>query len=406
MSPARAEAASAGFPTASPASRLKVLHILAALPVGGAETLLLAALTAADQRSFSYLVCSLSDKGPVGKEMEQAGIEVVSLGRMRHKRFDVGIILRLCRLMRHREVDIVHTHIYHASRYGRIAAVLARVPCVVASFHNVYNTPRFKQHCFNWVLGKVTDRVIAVSEAVKDHLVRYDHLPPTSITVLPNAIDVRAFGSRNGAEARQRLGVSSNAYLVGTVGRLELQKGHVVLLQAMRQLITKYPEARALIVGGGSQEGTLRRLADDLGLSDRVMFAGVRRDTPDVLSALDVFVLPSLWEGIPLALLEAMATALPVVATRVGGVPEIISDRSTGILIDPGDPDQLVAAIMHCRDDRQSATRMAQAGRQWVEQHASIQAYTRRLEALYLELLQSKVGRRGNRIARQPDPKR
>ena len=116
MSPARAEAASAGFPTASPASRLKVLHILAALPVGGAETLLLAALTAADQRSFSYLVCSLSDKGPVGKEMEQAGIEVVSLGRMRHKRFDVGIILRLCRLMRHREVDIVHTHIYHASR--------------------------------------------------------------------------------------------------------------------------------------------------------------------------------------------------------------------------------------------------------------------------------------------------
>lgn len=386
--------------------RPKVLHILAALPVGGAETLLLAALKAADQRSVSSLVCSLSDKGPVGEEMEQAGIEVVPLGRMRHKRFDVGIILRLCRLMRHREVDIVHTHLYHASRYGRIAAILARVPYVVATFHNVYNTTRFKQHCFNWALSKVTDRVIAVSEAVKDHLVRYDHLHPASIMVLPNAIDLRVFGGHNKAEARRSLGVPSDAYLIGTVGRLELQKGHIVLLQAMRELITECPEARALIVGGGSQEGRLRRLADDLGLSDRVIFAGVRRDIPDVLSALDLFVLPSLWEGIPLALLEAMASGLPVVATRVGGVPEIISDRSIGILIDPGHPNQLVAAIMHCRDDRQSAARMAQAGRQWVEQRASIQTYARRLEALYMELLQSKVGHPGRRSARQPDPTR
>ncbi len=386
--------------------RPKVLHILAALPVGGAETLLLASLKAADQHCVSYLVCSLSDKGPVGEEMERAGIDVIPLGRMRHKRFDVGIILRLCRLMRHREVDIVHTHLYHAGRYGRIAAALARVPCVVATFHNVYNTRRFKQHCFNWALGKGTDRVIAVSEAVKEHLVRYDHLDPASITVLPNGIDLRVFGGQNGAITRRSLGVPSDAYLVGTVGRLEVQKGQIVLLQTMRELMTECPEARGLIVGGGSQEGTLRRVADDLGLRDRVIFTSVRRDIPDLLAALDLFVLPSLWEGLPLALLEAMASGLPVVATRVGGVPEIISDGSNGILIDPMRPDQLAAAIMRCRDDRQSAARMAEAGRRWVEQRGSIQAYNRRLEALYLELLQSKGGHPGRRSARQPDPTR
>jgi glycosyltransferase involved in cell wall biosynthesis len=390
----------------SPVLRPKVLHIMAALPVGGAETLLLASLKAGDQDCVSYLVCSLSDKGPVGEEMERAGIEVIPLGRMGHKRFDVGIILSLCRLMRHREVDIVHTHLYHAGRYGRIAAALARVPCVVATFHNIYKTSRFKQHCFNWALGKVTDRVIAVSEAVKDHLVRYDHLDPASITVVPNGIDLRVFSGHNGAKARRSLGVPSDAYLIGTVGRLEVQKGQIVLLQAMRELMTECPEARGLIVGGGSQEGILRRVADDLGLRDRVIFTGLRRDIPELLAALDLFVLPSLWEGFPLALLEAMASGLPVVATSVGGVPEIISDRSIGILIDPRRPDQLVAAIMRCRDDRQSAVRMAEAGRRWVEQCGSIQAYKRRLEALYLQLLQSKVGHAGRRFARQPDPMR
>lgn len=367
---------------------------MAALPVGGAETLLLAALKAADRRCVSPLVCSLSEKGPIGEEMERAGIEVVSLARMQHKRFDVGIILRLCRLMRQREADIVHTHLYHAGRYGRIAATLAGVPCVVASFHNVYRIRRVKQHVFNRILSKVTHRVIAVSEAVKDHLVRYDHIAPDHITVLPNAIDLRLFGAHDRIEVRRRLDIPPDAYLVGTVGRLEPQKGHVVLLQAMQELAAACPEARLLLVGGGSQEWPLRQVAKDLGLADRITFAGERRDVPALLVAMDLFVLPSLWEGLPLVLLEAMASGLPAVATRVGGVPEVVSDGSTGILIDPERPDQLAAAIMRCRNDRNGAARMAEAARRWVEAHASIQAYARRLEALYLEIFQSRLGPR------------
>jgi glycosyltransferase involved in cell wall biosynthesis len=367
---------------------------MAALPVGGAETLLLAALKATEPRCVYPLVCSLSEKGPIGEEMERAGIEVIPLGRMQHKRFDVGIILRLCRLMRQREVDIVHTHLYHASRYGRIAATLAGVPCVVASFHNVYPIRRFKQHVFNWILGKITDRVIAVSEAVKDHLVGYDHIAPDLITVLPNAIDLRHFGGHDRTEARRRLGIPPDAYVVGTVGRLEPQKGHVVLLQAMRELADACPEARVLLIGGGSQEQALRGAADDLGLADRITFTGERRDVPALMAALDLFVLPSLWEGLPLVLLEAMASGAPVVATRVGGVPEVVSDGATGILIDPNRPDQLAAAIIRCRNDRDGAARMAEASRRWVEARASIQPYARRLEALYLEVFQSKLGPR------------
>ena len=330
----------------------------------------------------------------MGEEMERAGIEVVALASMAHKRFDVGIIFRLARLMRQREVDIVHTHLYHAGRYGRIAATLAGVPCVVASFHNVYHIRRFKQHVFNWILGKVTDRMIAVSEAVKDHLARYDHIPSDRITVLPNAIDLRLFGGHDRTEARRRLGIPPDAYVVGTVGRLELQKGHAVLLQAMRKVAITCPVAWLLLVGGGSQEWPLRRAADELGLTDRITFAGERSDVPALLGALDLFVLPSLWEGLPLVLLEAMASGVPVVATRVGGVPEVVSDGATGILVDPMRPDQLAAAIIRCRNDPNGLARMTEAGRRWVEAHASIQAYARRLEALYRELFQSKLGSR------------
>ena len=186
--------------------------------------------------------------------------------------------------------------------------------------------------------------------------------------------------------ARARLGVSG--LVVGAVGRLEEQKGHTYLLAALPQVRREVPDLTVLLVGDGRLREELRRQAADLGLLDTVRFLGTRRDLPEIYRALDLFVQPSLWEGLPLALLKAMGAGLPVLATRVSGSQDVIIDGVNGRLAAPADPEALAGALLDLARRPEARRRLGDAARRTVAENYSLQAMLQRLEALYLELWQ------------------
>ncbi len=173
--------------------RVKVLYVFAALPVGGAEEVLITEVEGLDQTRFDPLVCVLSEKGPVGEQIENRGFPVVALHRMKSHRFDRRIIQDLYRLIKTEKVDVVHTHLYDGNKYGRLAAALARVPALISHYHNVYSRRRIKYHLINRVLSSLNDRILAVSQAVKESVVRHDRISPEKIEVLYNGIDPSRF---------------------------------------------------------------------------------------------------------------------------------------------------------------------------------------------------------------------
>ena len=162
-------------------NKIKILYVFAALPVGGAEELLVTEVDGLDKRRFDPFVCVISEKGPIGELIEKMGIRVIPLHRMKKNQFDYRIIRDLYRLIKEEKVEVVHTQLYDGNKYGRIAARLAHVPCIVSTYQNVYASRRIKYHLINWALSFVTDRIIAVSQAVKENVIHYDRIPPQKI---------------------------------------------------------------------------------------------------------------------------------------------------------------------------------------------------------------------------------
>lgn len=371
--------------------RIKVLYVFAALPVGGAEEVLFTEVTGLDKTRFDPLVCVLSEKGPVGERIESLGFPVVALQRMKHHRFDHRIIRDLYRLIKTEKVDLVHTHLYDGNKYGRLAAGLARVPGLISHCHNVYARRRFKYHLVNRGLSFLNDRILAVSQAVKESVVRYDRISPGKIEVLYNGIDPSKFkGNFADSGVRQKFGVQPEDFLVGVVARLEEQKGHIYLFRALRQLLPDFPRIKVLVVGDGTLRPVLEARVREMGLSEQVLFAGTRKDIPQVLAALDLFVLPSLWEGFSLAILEALAAGTPVVATAVGGAPEIIRSGHDGLLIPPGEESSLVNAVREALLYPLKYREMGRKGKETVCRKFTVAQHLTRLQDLYLEVLAQK----------------
>jgi len=371
--------------------RVKVLYVFAALPVGGAEEVLITEVEGLDKTRFDPLVCVLSEKGPVGEGIERRGFPVAALHRMKHHRFDSRIVRDLYRLIKTEKVDVVHTHLYDGNKYGRLAAGLARVPVLISHYHNVYAGRRIKYHLINRVLSTLNDRILAVSQAVKESVVRYDRISPGKIEVLYNGIDPSKFkGNFKESRVRQKFGVKPEDFLVGIVARLEEQKGHIYLFKALRQLRPDFSQIKVLVVGDGTLRSALESRAMEMGLSEQVLFAGTRKDIPEILAALDLFILPSLWEGFSLALLEAMAMGTPVIATAVGGASEVIRSGHDGLLIPPGEESSLVTAVREAILDPRKFEEMGRKGKETVGRQFTVARHLTRLQDLYLEVLAQK----------------
>lgn len=363
----------------------RILHLITELDVGGAQKALGRLLAHLNRERFApQVACLYNGDKAVAQEIRALGIAVTDLGMTKKWRWDA--FWRLYRLLRRERPKILHTWMFHANVPGRVMGRLAGVPVIISSERTMGQEAAWRYR-LNRFTHPLADRVVCVSQQVADFAADHVGIPRTNTVVIPNGVDLRTFGqSLTVREARLALGLPLDEPLIGTVTRLQPVKRLDVLLYAVAPL----PDVHAVIVGDGPQLARLETLSDELNLETRVRFIGHRRDVRPWLAALDVFVLPSAWEGMSNALLEAMATGLPVVATAVGGTPEVVVDGVTGLLVPPGDPDLLAQAIRQLLRDLDLRHTMGQAGRARVEKSFSIEETVRRTEELYTTLLKEK----------------
>lgn len=365
----------------------RILYLIVTLPVGGAEEHLLSLIRNLDRSRYDPLVCCIGKSGPIGGEIEKTGVCVVELGMLSRGGFDRRIVRMIREVLRREKISLLHSHLYHANFYGRLAAFQEHIPAV-CTIHNTYARPKLHRRFLNRWLARRSSRIIAVSGPVHDDIVRYDGVDPSKITVIPNGVDMSRFDiSLSREQSRERLGVPLECFLVGAVGRLEEQKGLSYLIEAIRILVEGGKNVSLLVVGSGREEGRLREQAANSGIADSVFFLGTRRDVPELYRAMDVFALSSLWEGGPITLLEAMASGVPVVATPVGFVPEVLQDGKNGFIVPIRDPEGLAEALWKVHEDPFTAEAAAQAGRETVRDRYSHQFLAERVMAVYEETL-------------------
>lgn len=373
---------------------MKIVHLITTLDVGGAEKHLLWLGAAQVERGHEVAVVWFKGQGSLGEEFRLGGMAVHHV-TMQSGRQLLSAAAGLRVLLRELAPDVVHTHLLKADALGAWVAPRADVPVLVSSKHN--DERALLSRPVGWVHGWLTqrvDRVIALSDHVARFVARHGHVPSSKITRIYYGVDAEALlPSRSRAEVRDELGLADEQPLLICVGRLAPQKDHPTLLAALARL----PEAVTLLVVGGDPfgdgEARLKALADKLGLAGRARFLGIRHDVPDLLAASDLFVLPSLWEGLGLVFLEAMAVQLPIVASNVSAIPEVVSDGVSGWLVPPGDVPALARAIEDAlRDDHDRLAR-GLAGSMRLAERFALPAMVDQTLAVY-EQLRSGTDRR------------
>jgi glycosyltransferase involved in cell wall biosynthesis len=367
------------------AARVRVVYLAHAFMVGGAEEMVLNLVRHLPAR-FETMVCCIHEAGPIGEEIRLTGTPVAVLGLTPGVRRP-GDVAGIRQYLRETQPQIVHTFLLTASLYGRLAAILERVPIVIGTEVNIYERKRPHHVLAERLLMWRTSRVVASAASVRDFYIRQVHADPAKVEVIYNAVDfAQAQPTRSRADVRLECGVPADAMVAGVIARLTEQKGHRFLLDAMAET-PALARVHLMVVGGGELQAALVRQAEGLGLSDRVHFLGPRRDLGDLLAAMDVFVMPSLWEGLPLSLVLAMGAGLPVVATAVAGIPEVVDDGRTGMLVPPGDRAALGLALAKLVADAPSRERLGRDARATVLPRFNVDGYVQAIAGLYDRLL-------------------
>ena len=370
--------------------------VVGQLQTGGAERQLYELAVRLDRTRYEPVVVCLSEVGePFASRLASRGIRVILLQRSRNH--DPARLFKLSHVLREERVDLLHSFLLAANAYAWSAALLARaslrrVPLIASSRTCIPPVNRFLRAVHRRAfLGAAV--VIANSNRVMEFTRDHYALPAHRIRVIPNGVDLEPFGPEGigpGARdaIRRELGIPAGARVVGTLGRISPEKNLGLFLR-MAKSLSAGEDAGVLFViaGGGPLVSALRLQAADLGLSGRVHFLGPRQDVARVLSAFDLFVLTSDTEGLPNAVMEAMAARLPVVATRVGGTVELVEEDKTGFLVDPGDLDRLTARVRALLPDEETRRRMGHEGRRRIEAGFSADLMVRRTVALYDEVL-------------------
>jgi len=371
--------------------KLRVMEMIDKPSLGGGQTALLLLAENLDRSRFEVVISSGGD-GPLAEEARQKGIAYVpvSLG----KRLSLRPLREITGVLRENKIDVLHTHGGIAGFYGRSAARRVRTPAVVHTLHGIhylhYRNPLLRRlYVFlERKYSRSTDRLILVCQSDLRQARRHRLAPEEKMTVILNGTDFRPeLGADGIARRRGELGWLPDRPVVGTVARLHRQKGVVNLLRAAPQILSTFPEIKIAVVGDGPQSGSLRREAQRLGLEGRLLFLGERKDAASVMALFDIFVLPSLWEGLPFVLVEAAALGKPIVATAVDGVPEILEDGKTGLLVPPKDPSALADAVIRLLKDKKEAYRLGAMAQTLVPPRFPLRRMIEQTQNLYLDAL-------------------
>lgn len=362
---------------------IRIAFCITDLDPGGAERALVQIVTRLDRRRWEPAVFCLSGEGALVEPLRRAGIPVNCLGARGVR--DMGVIFRLCRELRRFQPKIVQTFLFHANIVGRLAARMGGVPICVSGIRVAEKRSRWPLR-----LDRLTNRLVrtnvCVSQGVADYSAQVAGLSRDKIVVIPNGVDFKLFAEALPLEPAD-LGLPAGAVPVLFVGRLDPQKGLIHLVEAARQLVPQRPALHFLLVGEGPEREALTRSISEAGLTGRMHLLGWRGDVPRLLRSACCLVLPSLWEGMPNVVLEAMAAALPVVATRVEGIAELVIPDQTGWLVEPGQAPPLAEAIETLLGDPVLANAMGLQGQSRAKAAFSWEKAVADYESLYGRLV-------------------
>ena len=374
---------------------MRIAHIIKVTRISGAERHLLFLVEGLRKRGFdAHLIILVERDRPMDDMARAAEKRDIPLTRLTiHRDYDLSLLRRLRRALRQIKPDIVHTHLIHADLFGYAAAKLARVSAVVSSRH-LDDTFRYRSRWrrINRRLWRMIDAGIAISAAMRQFALEIEDAPADKVSVVLYGMEYKWHSDKDIAAARLRLRTElklpPDAQLLGMACRLVEQKGIPYALEALRRIRSDFPRAHLVIAGDGEKARELRRLASLLGIADRVCWLGWRADAADLMAAFDIFLLPSLHEGFGLVLLEAMSRRVPIIASRVGAMPEIVVDGETGILVEARNVDQLAKAMARLLKDRALRKYMGLLGAARLEEHFSVERMVDGTLAIYEKILE------------------
>ncbi len=379
--------------------KINISHILPSLGYGGAEKLVSYIAKYLNKSKFSINIICIFEGGPVVSEIEKYGVKVYILDTNLKKFSNIlsfiynsfKLIIKLSLLLRKLKTDIIHTHLHGASELcGFISGKLVCVKVIISTCHNIngWFTKYYylKKNLLKFVVNH-SQMLIAVSRTVADAFKKQIKINPNKLIIIKNGIDLESKVSWEGAKRNiPELKIPADHKIMTTVASLTPQKGHIYMIRAIPFIIKYYPKIRYLIVGDGILKNTLINEAKRLKIDKYIIFAGIRKDIDRILQITDIFVMPSLWEGLPLALLEAMANSVPVVATSISSFESIVVHGFTGILVPPRDSLSLANAIVNLIEDQKKATKIAKKAMSIIKTNYDAKHMVHLLEKLYCEL--------------------
>jgi len=380
---------------------LKVLHIHTRAIVGGSGTNTLLSMAGLPKDRFEA-VLACGSEGPLPEEARKRGLRVAIIPHLKNEINLVNDWLafkEIGTLLKREGFTIVHTHNSKAGILGRVAAKMCKVPIIVHTMHScVFRYPNlnFLARRFFYLLEKyaagITDKIIAISDPLKKIFVENGVAPEDKFITIYSGIELDKFRVRVDLEQkRMSLGIEQGELVLGVVGRLAEGKGHEFVIQAIPAVVQEIPRVKFIFVGDGPLKTNLEKLAEGLGVKDKVIFTGERNDIPELLRVFDVFCLASLYEGMGRVILEAQVAGKPVIATKIGGIPDVVVENKTAILVEPKDSSGLADAVIKLLKDENLRRQMSKAAEEFVDYHFSAQKMVEDIIKLYNELLEVKL---------------
>jgi sugar transferase (PEP-CTERM/EpsH1 system associated) len=369
--------------------RIKVMHIVHNLEAGGAQNGIINLANNIDKGIFDISICSLVGTNQHSKFANRCRVALFELDKKSGN--DITLPFKLSKLCRRWRPHIIHTHAWGTLCEGLIGSKMAGIPSIIHGEHGTIqkrNINIYIQRLF-WAL---TDQLLSVSESHRKAMSDIVGYPISKIRVIKNGVDLEKYASckRQREITRNQLRIKQADVVIGTVGRLFPVKNQAMLIKAFAILASCVPDVRLVIVGDGPLKNELMELKNCLEMNSRVIFLGARSDIPELLNAFDIFALPSLNEGMPNTILEAMSSGLAVVATDVGGNSEIVKNNMTGLLVSSDNIEEFSAALMHLVKNPQRRRHLGQVARKQIEQEFSLRSMVLKYERLYLESYQRK----------------
>lgn len=362
----------------------KILHVIDSLHLGGAQEVVMTLASRGDSTRFSHEVATMHGHGVYWERMARLGIPLHSLSP---KKFLPMYAASLPALLLAARFDVVHCHLVASNIVAKPVAAALRVPVILNHDHtnDDYRANDRARLLLDTWSNRFATHLIAVSDSCRKFLIEREGIPSNRITLIQNAIDTRHFSPESGsqAEARKSFGIPQGVPLVAGVGRLNPQKNFVLFIKVAQEVLKVHPDARFLIAGEGPEETLLRSAAAKAGLTERLQFAGYVADTRQVYLAADALLMPSLFEGLPMTLLEAMSMRLPVVASALDGIAEVVENGKDGFLAPSGETETFAGHVCAILSDPALARRVGESASRKIAEKFSCERMCREVEAIY-----------------------